>query len=36
MGVQVKDSGSGRSRDALLSSQHLEGVEGRVGAPGWD
>ncbi len=36
MWVQVKDIGRRRSRDALPSSQHFEGVEGRVGAPGWD
>jgi hypothetical protein len=33
---QTKDNGKSRSQGTLLGSQHLKGVEGHAGAPGWD
>ncbi len=33
---QKKNNGRVRSRSTFPGSQHFEGVEGRVGAPGWD
>jgi hypothetical protein len=33
---QIKNNGRTRNRGTLPGSQHFEGVEGRVGAPGWD
>jgi hypothetical protein len=33
---QTKYSEKEKSQDTLPGSQHLRGVEGRVGAPRWD
>jgi len=33
---QVENNGRARSGGTLLGSQHFGGVEGRVGASGWD
>jgi hypothetical protein len=33
---QTKNNKKARNRGMFLGSQHLKGVEGRVGAPGWD
>ncbi len=33
---QTKNNGRIESWSTLLGSQHFGGVEGRVGAPGWD
>jgi hypothetical protein len=33
---QIENNGRARSRGTFPGSQHFGGVEGRVGAPGWD
>jgi hypothetical protein len=33
---QIENNGRTRSRNMFLSSQHYRGVEGCVGAPGWN